>query len=49
MADDESKLQAWRDAKVKDWEAGGKLKTKYPDRAALDAWMDQQCEKVGHA
>jgi len=46
MSSDEAKLQAWRNAKIKSWEEGGKLKTKYPSREELDAWMDRQCAKA---
>jgi len=43
---DEADCQAWRDKKVADWDSGGKLKDKYPERSALDAWLDQQCDKT---
>ena len=36
----------WKDAKLKDWEAGGKVKEKHPERADLDAWMEKQCKKT---
>jgi len=43
---DEADVEEWRGKKIADWEAGGKLKDKYPEREALDAWMDQQCLKT---
>lgn len=35
---DTSKMDAWKAQKVADWEAGGKLKTKYPNKEDLEAW-----------
>jgi len=46
MDSDEVIIQKWRDAKLKEWEDGGKLKQKYPTRAELDKWMDKQCNKA---
>ena len=41
---DESACVAWRESRSAKWEAGDeKLKASYPDRAALDAWLDKQC------
>ena len=28
------------------WTAGGKLRSKYTTRAALEVWMDKQCAKA---
>ena len=42
---DEAALKEWRDKKIEQWdEEGGKLRTKYPTREDLDAWMEKQCE-----
>jgi len=46
---DEADCQKWRDAKIKDWDAAGKIKDKYPERADLDAWLDKQCAKTKDA
>ena len=41
---DESACVAWRESRSAKWEAGDeKLKASYPERAALDAWLDKQC------
>ena len=43
-AKDESACDAWREAKVKKYEAGDeKLVAKHADRGAFDAWLDKQC------
>mmetsp|Transcript_20566 Transcript_20566/g.64711 ORF Transcript_20566/g.64711 Transcript_20566/m.64711 type:complete len:236 (+) Transcript_20566:98-805(+) len=43
---DQADCDKWKDAKLKDWEAGGKVKEKHPERADLDAWMEKQCKKT---
>ena len=45
-AKDSTAMDAWKAKKVAEWEAGGKLKTKYPTRELLNAWMIKQCEKA---
>ena len=46
---DEADCQKWRDAKVADWDAKGKMLVKYPERGDLDAWLDKQCQKTKDA
>eukprot|EP00421_Protoceratium_reticulatum_P071445 CAMPEP_0168408094 /NCGR_PEP_ID=MMETSP0228-20121227/26496_1 /TAXON_ID=133427 /ORGANISM="Protoceratium reticulatum, Strain CCCM 535 (=CCMP 1889)" /LENGTH=340 /DNA_ID=CAMNT_0008421775 /DNA_START=77 /DNA_END=1099 /DNA_ORIENTATION=+ len=43
---DEASCNSWRDAKIKSWEDGGKLKETYPTREELDAWVSKQCKGV---
>ena len=42
---DEASLSEWREKKIEQWNEGGKMKEKYPERAELDAWMEKQCQK----
>eukprot|EP00656_Telonema_subtile_P048916 TRINITY_DN5962_c0_g1_i2.p2 TRINITY_DN5962_c0_g1~~TRINITY_DN5962_c0_g1_i2.p2 ORF type:complete len:182 (-),score=44.49 TRINITY_DN5962_c0_g1_i2:194-739(-) len=40
------KLEAWREAKSAEWaQEGSKIRTKHPDRAKFEEWMDRQCAK----
>jgi len=42
---DDTKLDAWRAAKVLEWnDESSKLRQKYPTRAKLDAWLKKQCQ-----
>jgi len=41
---DEAACTTWREGRLQKWEAGDeKLKSSYPTREALDAWLDGQC------
>jgi hypothetical protein len=46
LSRDLAKLTKWREEKLSEWESDpeGKLRKKYPDRQALESWMDTQCE-----
>jgi len=44
---DKADCEAWAAKKVSDWEAeGSKLRKKYAERGALDAWIAKQCDAV---
>jgi len=44
---DIAECDAWKAKKVADWETpDSKLSKKYPDREALDAWMEKQCDSI---
>ena len=43
---DQKSCDDWAATKVKSWEEGGKMKTKYPERADLDAWIEKQTNKT---
>jgi len=44
---DEKTSDEWREAKIKDFEEGGKMKEKYETMEALTAWMDETVYGVG--
>ena len=44
---DEAACEKWKNEKIKDWEDGGKMKEKYPERADLDAFMNKTCYEPG--
>jgi len=44
---DEATSEKWRQQKIDDWEAGGKMKEKYATREELDAWMEKTVYGVG--
>jgi hypothetical protein len=43
---DQASCDKWAETKSKQWEEGGKLKDKYPERADLDAWIAKQSNKT---
>ena len=44
---DQEGCDEWKAKKIADWEdPESKLRTKYPEREALDAWIAKQCEAV---
>jgi len=40
--DDQAKVDAWAKSKNDEWDADGKVKTKYPERADFDTWIEKQ-------
>jgi len=42
---DQASVDEWTKTKLADWEAGGKVKEKYPTKEELDAWIAKQSAK----
>ena len=40
------RVQKWKQQKIAEWEKGGKLREKYPQRKDLDEWMEKQVLKA---
>merc|ERR1712205_270545 len=41
--EDETQLNEWKDKKIADFEAGGKMLDKHKTREVLDEWLEKQC------
>ena len=43
---DQKSIDDWTATKIKSWDEGKTMKDKYPEREALDAWIEKQCAKT---
>jgi hypothetical protein len=46
---DQAATDTWAESKRKSWDEGGKMKDKYPEKEALEAWITKQSKKTKDA